>query len=596
MGAEQVENQKEQGFFQKFFDEERRSRLAQVILLSIAIPLMLLIAIPFEIYCTNIEEFRVVLSDFIWCLILLFLGDVILNFVFFMVLPQKVYKIFYCLALALAVMLFIQSNYLNFDLHSLGGDEAELSFSVGQIIVDVLVWVIVFVGVILCSYLITNKADIVKMVVTVLSVILVATQFVAVMTACLTTKDLNRDGTTQYFGSYEPKIVTMKNINTVSSNKNVIVFVVDRFDGALFAEPVIENDPTFFSKLDGFTYFNDYISLYGHTYPATASMITNIEYASERERETYFDKAYANNQTISKLNDLNYSVNIYTDPYYSFSNGGALPEYVENTVSVDASGREVKQPFLLALKFVRMGLYRCAPLPLKSLVGQESSASCSNMISFSTLEEKEFSVDMKGIYQKLTASDFNLNEDKNVFNFIHLEGLHNVRYDDNWEQPKGEDRGNLAFSLKNSFKIIYRYIEQMKALGVYNDATIIITGDHASPGSDFAPLDKQKLTALFVKPSGSYGTPLQINSAPVSQDNLWATIFKSENITSVQTTQKSVFDLSPSDLVERKYLWHYSDLGVFKEQQLSIVGSGRDYNNWTETKTITINSADYPWR
>ena len=48
------------------------------------------------------------------------------------------------------------------------------------------------------------------------------------------------------------------------------------------AEAAFNNDPSIFSALDGFTYFEDNISLYGHTYPAIAHMVTGEKYKGEK--------------------------------------------------------------------------------------------------------------------------------------------------------------------------------------------------------------------------------------------------------------------------------------------------------------------------
>ncbi|MBQ7645864.1 MAG: hypothetical protein IJS94_01220, partial [Clostridia bacterium] len=52
-------------------------------------------------------------------------------------------------------------------------------------------------------------------------------------------------------------------ITDISKSSNVFVFIIDRFD-RVFAESAFMHDPSVFSSLEGFTYFGDNISLYGH--------------------------------------------------------------------------------------------------------------------------------------------------------------------------------------------------------------------------------------------------------------------------------------------------------------------------------------------
>ena len=61
--------------------------------------------------------------------------------------------------------------------------------------------------------------------------------------------------------SYDgPRVLTYENMGKLSKGKNVVFFLVDRFDAKYYAQKIAQ-DPDFFDGLDGFTYFNDYTSL-----------------------------------------------------------------------------------------------------------------------------------------------------------------------------------------------------------------------------------------------------------------------------------------------------------------------------------------------
>ena len=130
----------------------------------------------------------------------------------------------------------------------------------------------------------------------------------------------------------------------------------------------------------------------------------------------------------------------------------------------------------------------------------------------------------------------------------------------------------------------------MKEWGVYDDATIIITGDHGSAISDTKMLDGIRTTALFVKQSGSASGDVKRSSAQVCQDNLWATIFRSEGIKTKKDYGKSVFDIKEGDDQLRIYLWHMSvtekddeagtEKKYFIEFEYKIMGSALDFENW----------------
>ena len=121
--------------------------------------------------------------------------------------------------------------------------------------------------------------------------------------------------------------------------------------------------------------------------------------------------------------------------------------------------------------------------------------------------------------------------------------------------------------------------KEMKKLGVYKDATIIITGDHADPKNDYGTIDASRLTALFVKPSGvgDNNEGLKISSAQVSHENLWGTIFKSEGI-EVSGFKPSVFDVSETENQNRTYVWDYHNRAYtkFYRCEYKINGSASD--------------------
>ena len=195
---------------------------------------------------------------------------------------------------------------------------------------------------------------------------------------------------------------------------------------------------------------------------------------------------------------------------------------------------------------------------------------------------------MREVYNYLEENRPSLSEADKNFSFIHLEGCHIPnRYNENFKPAvTSNDKNSPTVSLKQSFAIINKYILKLKELGLYEDATIIITGDHASlRGSDTTLLDDPGksgafLTALFIKPSGSAGTPLQVSSAPIAQADILPTILASEGIRSQQDFGRSVFEVSEGEERVRASVFHSWQKGDYEEVVYKIVGSGRDLNNW----------------
>ena len=131
------------------------------------------------------------------------------------------------------------------------------------------------------------------------------------------------------------------------------------------------------------------------------------------------------------------------------------------------------------------------------------------------------------------------------------------------------------------FKFIKEYIAELKAKGVYEDATIIITGDHASALSDVEDVPSARITSLLVKEKGSFGTPLKISEAPVCQANFIPTIIKLSGVTPSVNYGKAYSEVDENEIITRKYLFEKDVKGDLDEiVEYEITGSARDFSNW----------------
>jgi hypothetical protein len=192
---------------------------------------------------------------------------------------------------------------------------------------------------------------------------------------------------------------------------------------------------------------------------------------------------------------------------------------------------------------------------------------------------------------KKKVGEFCVEGEKN-FTFIHIAGCHTADYDANWKKNDGKSTNDFVDSAKISIDFVNLYLENMKAISpeVYHNSTIVILGDHGKVANRHMNFEDSMLTALFVKPSGVSGEALKYSSAPVSHENLWATVFQSEGIEYDRAVfGDSVFDvdaLSPEAKSQyvRKFIWNKRklDLNSYDCIEYKIVGEARDFGNWTK--------------
>ncbi|MBQ7646397.1 MAG: sulfatase-like hydrolase/transferase, partial [Clostridia bacterium] len=577
------------------FMKEREGRMLRCALAAIAIPLMIFIVIPFEIYCGNIDEFTFSVDLFLPTALLLFIISSCFSFLLLFLVPEKVFRVIYAIFTATALMLFIQGMFLNFGIDSLAGDEVgQGSVSTGLSILDLIIWILVEAAFITVVCLKPENFA-VKTACIIISVSIIGTQLINFTTLSLTTPNVYDsiiERNQKQDAEYYPYKLTYDNLTNISKKDNVFVFVVDRFD-RVFSEVALKHDPSIFSELDGFTYYDDNISLYGHTYPALANMVTGVRFKGEN-RKSYLHTAYDNATTLEEMKNNGYQVNVYAASYYGYNSSYYISKYVSNAKAPSLEGTEVKTTSKgdLTMNLVQMGLFRSLPHVAKDLVSDVTSNSCNSLVYMETGKEQivEYSTKLDVLEEYYDKAEFNLVDEK-VFSFIHYAGCHDLYFGGGADPDKlsSERIDKTLDALKKNFDMINKYIRKMKEWGVYDDATIIITGDHGSAISDKKPLDGIRTTALFVKPKGSSGSELKKSSAQVCHDNMWPTIFQSAGISTKTDYGKSVFDIKEGEDMERTYLWHAmitdeeTKNKSFIEYRYTIKGSALDFNNWEIT-------------
>lgn len=568
---------------------KNRKRLLPSILISVSMPLIICLAVPFEIYSNNMQEFFFGIWDFLpLCIVfgLLFTGAILCALLF---LPDCLYKIAAYFVLMFALLMFIQGNYMNGNMNSLAGDNLGTgTTSMTMKIINLVVWIVLLGGAVGVAF-IKDKRDITGKVALVLACIVIIAHLVIPIFAICTNDGVftsKKDKLNSGNSTSITKFVSTKNITTISSKNNVFYFCIDRFD-EYFAEEMYRCYPELFDGFDGFTHFRDNLSLYGHTFPSVAHMLTNYEYDISLSRVQNLNKAYDENTTLKTLHENGYLINLYGQTYYDYVNAGSLPEYVENISAVYEC--KVDDPALLSFNMMGLAFYRCCPLLMKPIFSKVNSDRCNSYVSlkdeygyanFDSHNDKALKLVKDSAFETVG---------ENVFTFMHFEGCHNENFDykNGTATASSKVISNIKQSVTECFEIINLYISALKEEGVYEDATIIITGDHGISGNDnFGELSSSRLTALLVKPSGSAEDALKFSDAQVTHDNIWPMIMASENIRTEENFGTSLFDVNPDEDMVRKYVWQTYNRYSLDETHYEIKGLGRNFDNWEIVKTV----------
>ncbi len=383
----------------------------------------------------------------------------------------------------------------------------------------------------------------------------------------------------EYDEQYTPMSMTTENLTTLSDSRNVVVFIVDRFDEE-YAELAYAEAPDVYDELTGFTWFRDNIAMFGQTFPSIAWLLTNSAYSSAMGRIEYLNSAYEGDTPLQKLHDAGYEINLYSQRFYAISDEYYFPDYIANLNEAERVPFTTGERLLTAEKLSLLSMYRCFPFLGKKLFGDMNSDLTSRLRG-QMKAEGNYSVDTKFVYDTVADADFTVEAQKS-FHFIHVTGCHDVKYNLDFGPASEQDKADMGVPVRYSFKMIDRYLREMKRLGVYDGATIVITGDHAAPHDVEREVCEPRLTALFVKPSGVGEGALKTSMAQVSHADLWATIFDSEGLPYDESYGTPVYDVPEDAVRTRINRWHTRGRTDLDEYVYEITGAGNDFSNWKE--------------
>ena len=267
-------------------------------------------------------------------------------------------------------------------------------------------------------------------------------------------------------------ILTTKNMFTVSSKENIIVFLLDAYDAAIFEE-IQEKNPEVIEELKDFTYYPDTTSSYCLTHYSLPEILTGKLFDPRNRWAEYLSKAWKDISYFNKLKKENYEINLYTDGNFVDKNA-PISNLVTEKVTMNKENAD---------KFKEVAVFRLAPHCLKKYCYKYYADNSYIMVLNSNI--KKYVSDDRGFFIRLKEGLHVIN-DKNVFHFYHLGGMHPpYTFDENVELipvPDYSHKAEYAQGLGN-LKIVKEYISKLKELELYNNATICILADHGHHNS-----------------------------------------------------------------------------------------------------------------
>lgn len=490
---------------------------------------MLFIFGPSEIFFVNIAEFKFVYSEFIWILsAIAVVGSLVLSLLT-VFLPDGIRKIVLSLVFGLSIAGYLQVMFINEGLDLLGMNPEGYQVEKGQAVFNGVVWLVILI---LSVALSMWKEKLWKSVIGFGAFFLIGIQSVAWISLMLSADDVAykyEEG--KWFLSGEDQYV-------VSADKNVIVIVLDYFSNQ-YLEPALEKYPDLLDGLNDFTYYNNADCTYFGTYPSLAHMLSGLEPDPTISINDWCVNIWQDERTqafYQKLRSQNYVANIYTpeENVLCGMNGAEVLQGTFSNITNEGEGFDIHYG-LLTKTMIKMSGYRMFPYALKPYL-------------YTDVNEYSGIVEPKGqwimqenhrFYRHLVEDGLKTDKKSNYYIFQHLAGTHVYDTDQNGQYS---EQSTMEETAKGCMVIIEEYLAQLKKLGVYDDATIIITSDHGGP--------RDSQVIFFMKNAHEAHDEMLESNAPIGLTEFQATIAQAVGIDYTPYGQ-AVSDIPPNEPRER---------------------------------------------
>lgn len=540
---------------------------------------------PFELYIANISYLVFGIKQLLPPIIIAGIIILAVFTVLFALLRGKIFNAVVSIVIGITIAGYIQGNYINIDHGTLDGTGIVWQDFKWQMLVNLFVWVaIILVPVIFCYF----SRDIWKSFVRIVSLVLVAMQvfgavYLVIKSAYQINSNISDDG---YFECSEQF--------KVSKNKNTIVFLLDRMDKK-YMDELLKRDPELCEKLSGFTYYKNFTGSYSRTFPSVAYLLSGVKYDYDIPSAEYMKKAMSESNFFGALQAAGYESRLYTDTQYVTGSVESFNGTVKNAKSTEGKAKPMK----ILSAMLNLSAYRYSPEAMKPYFHIYTDNIAQKYI-FGNKDGSIYTVDDAEFYAAFRKKGITTEDNAGSFVFYHLQGAH----DPFTMNEKGEavtlDYLNYEESMykqiRGDFKMILSYIKQLKAAGVYDNTTIIITADHGRTGT--APsLEEatgenygERVLTLLIKEAGAdTKQPLKTSMKQVCQANLHKTFLRSMGVNYEDDGVRAIEDIGEDEEITRYfYMSGSNSLKASRDVNLityEIKGDANDFSNWKRVKT-----------
>lgn len=433
-----------------------------VLIIDAVFSFMLLIYEPILVYSTNKNDFKFDIGMMMPSLLLFFL----LGFISILPLFTVIYltnqmfarnsNVFHCITIGYFVIFlatYIQGNWLAGDLPVLGGDIIQWDQFLKNDIITLLIWLLLII-VAICVTVRIGSLKTVKIAsgISVVVFIMLSAGMISVIAGNNAFKSKG--------GVFVP---TIENYNTVSTDKNFLIFVIDTVDSQTF-KSVMDSNDEYVRLFEDFSYFKDTMSVYPFTVYSVPNFLTGTVTKNENEFVDYCNESYNKSPLFEELAKNNYDINIYSS---SVLWSGNKKYEIKNSAS-QYLNLDSKKFFEQEMKYIS---FKYLPYAYKM---------------YSQIETANFDIAFecdKEIYRSDNIYNYSIlqsaylsTQNNPIFQLIHINGAHPAF---NLDKDLNKiEKGTYEQEVEACITILKTYIQRLKDSGVYDNSVIIIMSDH----------------------------------------------------------------------------------------------------------------------
>lgn len=368
---------------------------------------------------------------------------------------------------------------------------------------------------------------------------------------------------------------SIENYTQFSKEKNVLVILLDTFQSDFFKE-LLKKNPAWIEKFQGFTYFQEALSVSPTTYLAIASIHSGEVYKKGKLVSSFYEEVENNKSFMLAHKQQGYKTFIL-NPYLYWPKKicCSTEDYIQN------GKLGVLRETSLLFDF---SLFRSLPHFLKPVIYKEGKWFSRQLVEWGTPRAGASNYALE-----ILASHLKTNSTQPTIKFIHTYASHppaifdqnGNRRDAPWYRESAIEQDQFAMSF------VLKVLDALKAKKIYDQTAVFIIADHGArlAPQNGSPLNYAATPLVLFKPFNSHD-PLQFSRKLVALSDIPQTICSATN--DCGNFNYKGANMMSSNIPKRKLKFNYYEWNdtQFKGNEKALInefeisGPPRDPASW----------------